>query len=131
MKETGSAGCKRRIKQFLCAPILGLLCAAAIKAQEAHQHDHELGKVNFTISCSVSAQKQFNRAVSWLHSFEYEEAEKAFAQVTFTDQKCGDGLLGNRDEPVPSYLGAANTRGIEEGKGRHRKGQVRRCAYGA
>jgi tetratricopeptide (TPR) repeat protein len=94
MKETRSAGCKRRIKQFLCATLLWLLCAAAIKAQEAHQHQHELGKVNFTISCSISAQKQFNRAVAWLHSFEYEEAEKAFTQVTFTDQKCGMGYWG-------------------------------------
>ena len=84
----------KRCKQFLRATLLGLLCAAAVKAQEAHQHQHELGKVNFTISCSVSAQKQFNRAVAWLHSFEYEEAEKAFTQVTFTDQKCGMGYWG-------------------------------------
>ncbi len=94
MKETESAGWERRIKQFLCATLLGLLCATAVKAQEAHQHQHELGKVNFTISCSVSAQKQFNRAVAWLHSFEYEEAEKAFTQVSFTDQKCGMGYWG-------------------------------------
>jgi predicted Zn-dependent protease len=94
MKETGSARCERRFMLVLCASILGLLCTAAVKAQETHQHQHELGKVNFTISCSVSAQKQFNRAVAWLHSFEYEEAEKAFTQVTFTDQKCGMGDWG-------------------------------------
>ncbi len=94
MKETGSARCERRFMLVLCASILGLLCAAAVKAQETHQHQHELGKVNFTISCSVSAQKQFNRAVAWLHSFEYEEAEQAFTQVTFTDQKCGMGYWG-------------------------------------
>lgn len=94
MKETGSAGWERRIKQFLCATLLGLLCAAAVKAQEAHQHQHELGKVNFTISCSVSAQKQFNRAVAWLHSFEYGEAEKAFIAVTAIDPRCGMGHWG-------------------------------------
>jgi hypothetical protein len=89
MKETGSDGCKRRFKQVLCSTLLGLLCAAVVKTQEAHQHQHELGKVNFTISCSVSAQKQFNRAVAWLHSFEYEEAEKAFTDVAVTDPRCG------------------------------------------
>jgi len=94
MKEIRSAGCERRIKQFLRATLLGLLCAAAVKAQEPHQHQHELGKVNFPISCSVSAQKQFNRAVAWLHSFEYQEAEKTFTQVTFADQKCGMGYWG-------------------------------------
>src|SRR4029453_6505126 len=33
-------------------------------------------------------------AVAWLHSFEYEEAEKAFTRVTLTDQKCGMGYWG-------------------------------------
>src|SRR5262245_49695817 len=94
MREPGSAGWGRMLQRFLLAALLGLLCAAAVKAQEAHQHQHELGKVNFTVSCSVSAQKQFNRAVAWLHSFEYEEAEKAFTRVTFTDQKCGMGYWG-------------------------------------
>src|SRR6266576_450947 len=51
-------------------------------AQEGHQHIHEpsekLGQVNFTVSCNLQAQRQFNRAVAWLHSFGYEEAEKAF-----------------------------------------------------
>ena len=55
-------------------------------AQETHRHMHErsekLGQVNFRISCSPHAQMQFNRAVAWLHSFEYEEAEKAFTEVT-------------------------------------------------
>src|SRR5262245_28242868 len=94
MKETESAGWERRIKQFLRITLLALSLAASDKAQEAHQHQHELGKVNFPISCSASAQEQFNRAVAWLHSFEYEEAEKAFTQVTLTDQKCGMGYWG-------------------------------------
>ena len=94
MKETGSAGWERRIKQFLRITLLGLSLAAGVKAQEAHQHQHELGKVNFPTSCSAPAQGQFNRAVAWLHSFEYEEAEKSFTQVTLTDQKCGMGYWG-------------------------------------
>ena len=67
-------------------------------AQETHQHKHDpsekLGRVNFTVSCSPQAQKQFNRAVAWLHSFEYEEAEKAFREVTVTDPRCGMGYWG-------------------------------------
>jgi hypothetical protein len=58
-------------------------------AQEMHQHQHDssekLGRVNFAVSCTPKAQKQFNRAVAWLHSFEYEEAERAFAEVAATD----------------------------------------------
>ncbi|HEY0730260.1 MAG TPA: hypothetical protein VGD38_19400, partial [Pyrinomonadaceae bacterium] len=55
-----------------------------------HRHDaSELGRVNFAISCTPQAQKKFNRAVAWLHSFEYEEAEKAFTEVAATDPRCG------------------------------------------
>ena len=80
--------------QSLCTLLLGLLCVTTVKSQVAHQHEHDLGKVNFQTSCSVSAQQQFNRAVAWLHSFEYEEAEKAFTQVTIIDQRCGMGYWG-------------------------------------
>jgi tetratricopeptide (TPR) repeat protein len=94
MKETGSVGCRRWNEKFLCATLLGLLCVTTVKSQEAHQHEHDLGKVNFQTSCSVSAQQQFNHAVAWLHSFEYEEAEKAFTQVTIIDPACGMGHWG-------------------------------------
>ncbi|MBC7929948.1 MAG: hypothetical protein H7Z38_05205, partial [Rubrivivax sp.] len=67
-------------------------------AQEAHQHQHEhsekLGRVNFPVSCTTQAQKQFTRAVAWLHSFEYEEAEKVFTEVTVIDPQCGMGYWG-------------------------------------
>ena len=64
--------------------------------QHTHQHDpsEKLGQVNFTIACNPQAQRQFNRAVAWLHSFEYEEAEKAFTEVTVTDPRCGMGYWG-------------------------------------
>lgn len=68
------------------------------RAQEAHEHQHEhsgkLGRVHFPVSCTAQAQKQFNHAVAWLHSFEYEEAEKAFTEVTVFDPRCGVGYWG-------------------------------------
>jgi len=71
---------------FLChAPLAG--------AQESHQHSHgnteELGRVNFPVTCTPQARRQLNRAVAWLHSFEYEEAEKGFTEVAATDPRCG------------------------------------------
>jgi hypothetical protein len=72
--------------------------ATAGFAQEMHPHKHEaaesLGVVHFAVSCKPQAQTQFNRAVAWLHSFEYEEAEKAFTEVTETDPQCGMGYWG-------------------------------------
>lgn len=71
-----------------------------IGAQERSQHTHthetseQLGRVNFTVSCNAKAQRQFNHAVAWLHSFEYEEAEKAFTEVTVSDPRCAMGYWG-------------------------------------
>jgi predicted Zn-dependent protease len=81
------------------ALLVALICQAApVMAQEMHQHQHDpsekLGRVNFKVSCTPEAQKRFNRAVAWLHSFEYEEAEKAFAEVTAADPRCGMGFWG-------------------------------------
>jgi hypothetical protein len=81
------------------ACLVAFLChAPSVRAQEAMPHKHDssekLGRVNFTVSCKPQAQRQFNRAVAWLHSFEYEEAEKAFAEVTVTDPRCGMGYWG-------------------------------------
>jgi tetratricopeptide (TPR) repeat protein len=90
------------MKRYL--PVVILLTVAflshsnSVSAQEGHQHKHDpsekLGQVNFPVSCNPQAQRQFNRAVAWLHSFEYEEAEKAFTEVTVTDSRCGMGYWG-------------------------------------
>jgi tetratricopeptide (TPR) repeat protein len=67
-------------------------------AQETHQHKHEMGeqvgRVNFKISCSAKMQSQFNRAVAWLHSFEYEAAEREFTQIANADPQCGMAYWG-------------------------------------
>jgi predicted Zn-dependent protease len=81
------------------ALLVAFLChTSSARAQEGHQHKHDpsekLGRINFTVSCSLQAQRQFNRAVAWLHSFEYEEAEKAFREVIVTDPRCGMGYWG-------------------------------------
>ncbi|HKQ50755.1 MAG TPA: hypothetical protein VJT74_00200 [Pyrinomonadaceae bacterium] len=85
-------------------PVVALLTASLLcqapraGAQEMGPHKHDtsekLGRVNFPVSCTPQAQRQFNRAVAWLHSFEYEEAEKAFTEVTVTDPRCGMGYWG-------------------------------------
>ena len=83
---------------FLGAFLATLICPFASRAQDTHQHKHEmgenLGRVNFAVSCNAAAQQQFNRAVALLHSFWYDQAEKAFTEVTKTDPKCGMGYWG-------------------------------------
>lgn len=82
------------------AALLAFMLGGALEAasQEMHEHHHEqtekLGRVNFKVSCTPEARKKFNRAVAWLHSFEYEEAERAFTEVAATDPRCGMAYWG-------------------------------------
>jgi Tfp pilus assembly protein PilF len=83
-------------KPVLFVALTALVSVSVGRAQEMHRHDssEELGQVNFPVSCTAAAQKQFNRAVAWLHSFEYEAAEKAFTEVAVTDPQCGMAYWG-------------------------------------
>ena len=56
--------------------------------------DKELGKVSFIISGDDSIKKQFNFAIALLHSFEYDEAEKAFAKIIHSDPHCAMAYWG-------------------------------------
>ncbi len=53
-----------------------------------------LGTVNFAITAPLSVQAAFNRAVALLHSFQYEEAEKAFAGLAQANPDLGMAAWG-------------------------------------
>ena len=87
------------MKHFLLlVSFLSAVVFSSAVAQETHPHRHDpsekLGVVNFKTSCTPKAQKQFNHAVAWLHSFEYEEAEKTFTEVAVADPQCGMAYWG-------------------------------------
>ena len=64
-------------------------------ATGAAAHDGEqLGTVRFPTSCPPSVQDDFERAVALLHSFWYEEAQKAFAAMTTAEPACAMGYWG-------------------------------------
>lgn len=50
--------------------------------------DKEFGVVNFDIAGSQQVKNDFNTAVELLHSFEYDEAEKAFAKIIDESPEC-------------------------------------------
>ena len=85
------------MKRSLLLAITLVFSSIIVQAQHGdHRHEpsEKLGRVNFVVSCTPAAQKQFNHAVAWLHSFEYEEAEKAFNEVAATDPRCGMAYWG-------------------------------------
>jgi predicted Zn-dependent protease len=72
------------------------MSVVAARAQEMHHHEagEKLGEVNFPVSCSAEAQKQFNHALALLHSFQYAEAEQAFSAIGATDPGCAMRFWG-------------------------------------
>ena len=81
----------RCIGSFALALTLGGLARGA---HEEQGHVHELGSVHFPVSCTPDAQQSFLRGLALLHSFWYDEAEKAFSTATRTDPACAMGYWG-------------------------------------
>ena len=67
---------------FLLVSLLTLLFVCGASAQG------KLGNVNFPTSCDQKVQAQFDRAVAMLHSFWFQQGEKAFREVLERDPSC-------------------------------------------
>src|SRR6202142_3363813 len=83
------------VRGKLIAAILMTSVAARSLAQE-HQHGNgeKLGTVTFATSCNEVAQKEFNRAVALLHSFQFSRAIEGFNAVLGEDATCGIAYWG-------------------------------------
>src|SRR5437899_9347185 len=75
------------------AALTWLLCSSSMASAQGAGGE-KLGTVTFPVSCTPAASQQFVRAVALLHSFWYEEAVKAFTEVTVTDPSCAMGFWG-------------------------------------
>jgi tetratricopeptide (TPR) repeat protein len=74
--------------------LLALAAAIALppmlQSQE-HGHTHQVGKLGrvvFPVSCRPAAQKKFEHAMAVLHSFWWEEGDRAFGDVLAADSTC-------------------------------------------
>src|SRR5258705_11536322 len=66
-------------------------------SDEGHHHElsqQELGSVHFETSCSGRIAEDFTRAVALLHSFQYEQADRAFTDVASKDPNCAMAQWG-------------------------------------
>src|SRR5581483_4611842 len=67
------------------------------QAQEMHHHmpgEGDVGSVQFATSCSAHVTDSFNHSVALLHSFQYEDARDAFAEVFTHDSNCAMAQWG-------------------------------------
>jgi tetratricopeptide (TPR) repeat protein len=54
----------------------------------------QFGDVSFALDCQYDVRETFDLAISLLHSFEYDEAEKAFVKVIDADPECAMAYWG-------------------------------------
>jgi hypothetical protein len=77
---------------FVAAAALGLATAN----QNTHHSGHpQLGTVSFETSCNANASAKFQQGLGWLHSFEYDQAARTFAQAAAADPHCGIAHWGS------------------------------------
>jgi tetratricopeptide (TPR) repeat protein len=113
----------KTVKLFLTLATLVLFSAAVVLAQE--KPPEKLGKVSFPISCDRKVQAQFDRAVAMLHSFWFQQGEKAFREVLERDPSCAIAnwgiaaiLIGN------TFAGGATPQDAQKAKEAIQRGHL-------
>jgi len=112
--------------QIFAAWVLALAAGSSI-AQE-HQHStapEKLGTVRFATSCKPAAQKQFDRGVALLHSFEFRRAIDGFNTALKADSSCAIAYWGIALShwSNPFAPGLKLTSQLEDGRQTIRRGQ--------
>ena len=99
----------------------------------AQANDQKLGKVHFETSCKPEAQKHFDRAMLYQHSFWYRASQMAFEDVLKADPECAMAywgialsLLWNPHVPAPPKNLAEGAAMIAKGKSAGAKTQRER-----
>jgi tetratricopeptide (TPR) repeat protein len=116
------------------AVAIGLAAATALAQPAAGQTDDtKLGKVHFETSCKPEAQKHFDRAMLYQHSFWYRASQAVFEDVLKADPECGVAywgialsLLWNPHVPTPAKNLSEGAAAIAKGRAVGTKSQRER-----
>jgi hypothetical protein len=102
------------------AAALALPGAPAVAEESA---DQQLGNVHFPTSCNETAQRRFDRAMRYQHSFWYKASRDIFEDTLKADPECGIAYWGialslwnNPHFPPPAPNLAPALAAIEKGK---------------
>src|SRR6185437_10744115 len=110
-------GSTMAVTKFVSACLLTLV-ASCVAQQHQHGPDEKLGTVHFATSCNGAAQKEFDRAVALLHSFQFSRAIEGFNAVLGKDGTCGIAYWGIAlsDWSNPFALGIKDKSQLQAGR---------------
>jgi hypothetical protein len=97
----------RSIKVFMGMTLLVLVLPGIGIAQD--RASEKLGEVTFPTSCDSKVQPRFERAVALLHSFSWQEGEKAFREVLERDPNCAIATWGIASILIGNTFGVGPT----------------------
>ena len=80
--------------RVFCLSFIVLACGGSAAQEHEHGASEKLGTVHFSTSCSQEAQKEFDRSVALLHSFQFSRAIQGFKETLKEDSKCGIAYWG-------------------------------------
>ena len=89
----------------------------------AQADDGKFGKVHFETSCNPEAQKLFDRAMLYQHSFWYRASQKVFEDVLKADPECGVAYWGIALSLLLNPHAAPPVKNLAEGAAAITKGQ--------
>jgi len=76
------------------AILLAFIAARGMTLEHQPANGEKLGEVHFATSCNEPAQRDFDRAVALLHSFQFDRAIDGFHAVLRKDPACGIAYWG-------------------------------------
>ncbi len=112
------------MRRAILLVLTSVLAAAALPPAFAQRGlDQQLGNVHFETSCNEVAQRRFDRAMRYQHSFWYSAARDIFNEVAAADPQCGMAYWGvaltylnNPHSPIPEPNLAPGLAAIQKAK---------------
>jgi hypothetical protein len=104
-----------------CLGLTGALRADGLPHQTSPAG--QLGKVDFPTSCALEVQPSLERGLALLHSFQYTESEKTFADVSTRDPKCAMAHWGKAMATYLQIWEFPNDKTLKEGRKEIEKAQ--------
>ena len=118
---------------FAAAVAIAASTALPIPAFAQDDAEKQFGTVHFETSCNETAQRRFDRAMRYQHSFWYQASKEIFEEVLKADPECGIAywgialsLLWNPHVPTPAKNLAEGAIAIAKGKSIGAKSQRER-----
>jgi hypothetical protein len=111
--------------KLFAAVLLVFVAARGMTQEHEHANGEKLGEVHFATSCNEVAQREFNRAVALLHSFQFSRAVEGFSAVLGEDPTCAIAYWGIAlsDWSNPFAPGIKNTGQLQLGRENAERGK--------